>query len=375
MQDVGQKRSLSSSQGMDTNLGPHQHSDPIISNVSLYTFQFKDNSAISIDKSVLNKYPFFTLTQLAAEAGPDPKLPIHVNHPLGFFQIAYDYMLGKNIKIKRIDTKSKMHLYEDFEFYNIPIPNALKVFNPKDQIQKQWKADSFKVLIDDNVYKINRNTLKRRNLENTYFSKRRDRRVGYDIDKDALTIPMHSKYYKYIDMYIRTGKITIDDEDMKSLKEIKQEFKMFGIELDDKKWSIDAYKLEDMKDSTLITNLYGYYIHKWLGEKKQWKLIYKYFVLFFLICSRATVDGFGVDSFHKHCDDKGETLILYRVLYGENRCLFGSYNSVSWKASSNSRISLSLLPELFRERLHQGCRCFSVHSGESGSYSACPIYL
>ena len=44
-------------------------------------------------------------------------------------------------------------------------------------------------------------------------------------------------------------------------------------------------------------------LQKWLGEKCKWNL-----------CYRASRDGWSANDFHKHCDNKGSTVVLMKAL-------------------------------------------------------------
>jgi hypothetical protein len=56
-------------------------------------------------------------------------------------------------------------------------------------------------------------------------------------------------------------------------------------------------------------------LQKWLGEKCKWNL-----------CYRASRDGWSAQDFHKHCDNKGPTVVLVKA----NDCIFGGYTDQHW---------------------------------------------
>ena len=60
-------------------------------------------------------------------------------------------------------------------------------------------------------------------------------------------------------------------------------------------------------------------LQKWLGEKCKWNL-----------CYRASRDGWSVQDFHKHCDNKGPTVVLVKA----NDCIFGGYTDQNWESPS-----------------------------------------
>ncbi|CAB4044368.1 Hypothetical predicted protein, partial [Paramuricea clavata] len=59
-------------------------------------------------------------------------------------------------------------------------------------------------------------------------------------------------------------------------------------------------------------------LKKWLGEKCKWNL-----------CYRASRDGWRAQDFHKHCDNKGPTVVLVKA----NDCIFGGYTDQHWESS------------------------------------------
>ena len=51
-------------------------------------------------------------------------------------------------------------------------------------------------------------------------------------------------------------------------------------------------------------------LQKWLGKKCGWNL-----------CYRASRDGWDAQDFHRHCDNKGPTVVLVKA----NNYIFGGY--------------------------------------------------
>ncbi|CAB4039080.1 Hypothetical predicted protein [Paramuricea clavata] len=71
-------------------------------------------------------------------------------------------------------------------------------------------------------------------------------------------------------------------------------------------------------------------LQKWLGEKCKWTL-----------CYRASRDGWSAQDFHRHCDNKGPTVVLVKA----NDCIFGGYTDQHWESSGCAwkRSNLSFL--------------------------------
>jgi len=75
---------------------------------------------------------------------------------------------------------------------------------------------------------------------------------------------------------------------------------------------------EDTKfpKSKLIKGSFAKTLHKWTGEKKRWKLIF-----------RASRDGYTSSAFHSKCDNQGPTVSIIKSNMGN---IFGGYNKAAW---------------------------------------------
>ena len=65
---------------------------------------------------------------------------------------------------------------------------------------------------------------------------------------------------------------------------------------------------------------------KWLGSKCNWNL-----------CYRASRDGWSTPHFHRHCDNKGPTVVLVKA----NGCIFGGYTDQHWDSGGAWKNSTS----------------------------------
>jgi hypothetical protein len=77
-------------------------------------------------------------------------------------------------------------------------------------------------------------------------------------------------------------------------------------------------------------------LQKWLGEKCKWN-----------VCYRASRDGWSSQDFHKHCDNKGPTVVLAKA----NDCIFGGYTDQHWK-SIKEKISILIFASFMRAILY-----------------------
>ena len=73
-------------------------------------------------------------------------------------------------------------------------------------------------------------------------------------------------------------------------------------------------------------------LQKWLGEKCKWNL-----------CYRASRDGWSAQDFHKHCNNKGPTVVLVKA----NNCIFGGYTDQGWEGMSE-KIYILIFPLFMR---------------------------
>jgi hypothetical protein len=78
-------------------------------------------------------------------------------------------------------------------------------------------------------------------------------------------------------------------------------------------------------------------LQKWLGEKCKWNL-----------CYRASRDGMSAKDFHKHCDNKGPTVVLVKA----NDCICGGYTDQNWESGIQENIYL--LIEFVQSRVNGG---------------------
>ncbi|EXX54938.1 hypothetical protein GLOIN_2v1790198 [Rhizophagus irregularis DAOM 181602=DAOM 197198] len=60
-------------------------------------------------------------------------------------------------------------------------------------------------------------------------------------------------------------------------------------------------------------------IASWIDKKKGTPYHFKDLPFKFNLISRASRDGFGIDKFHKHCDNKGPTFLIIKVRHPRER--------------------------------------------------------
>ena len=56
-------------------------------------------------------------------------------------------------------------------------------------------------------------------------------------------------------------------------------------------------------------------LQEWLGKKCKWNL--------------SSRDGWSAEHFHRHCDNKGPTVVLIKA----NNCIFGGYTDKNWEGT------------------------------------------
>jgi hypothetical protein len=95
-------------------------------------------------------------------------------------------------------------------------------------------------------------------------------------------------------------------------------------------------------DSKIINAADIALIASWINKKQGTSYHFKDLPYKFNLIYRASRDGFGIDKFHKNCDNKGPTIIVIKVRHP--REIIGGYNPLEWchnKMVEDERSSLS----------------------------------
>lgn len=88
-----------------------------------------------------------------------------------------------------------------------------------------------------------------------------------------------------------------------------------------------------LPSTTIVGSQYDEILKEWLGEERQWKLIY-----------RASEHHCNGEQFHESCDNQGSTVVVIKSSHG---WIFGGYTTQSWNnAHKSSSDCMSFLKEL-----------------------------
>ena len=138
------------------------------------------------------------------------------------------------------------------------------------------------------------------------------------IQLDSLINECKNISIKYDDINKYNKKIDIEIPDEKQINEICDKIKSLN----------DMNKLKLFFDSSIIKNDFKkqYILNNWIKEKMG-KDILKYELIF-----KMTENGEKPEDFHKHCDNKGPTLIIIKTT--SNR-IFGGFTPLNWNNDSD----------------------------------------
>lgn len=75
-----------------------------------------------------------------------------------------------------------------------------------------------------------------------------------------------------------------------------------------------------LSETSIVDKVYDQTLKDWLGTNSRWKLLY-----------RASEHDYNALSFHRHCDNRGSTLIIIKSTEG---WIFGGYTTQPWSGDS-----------------------------------------
>ncbi|KAK8810678.1 hypothetical protein WA158_007253 [Blastocystis sp. Blastoise] len=246
-----------------------------------------------------------------------------------YFDYIYSVIIGCMDKFNEFNNKiiDLDKLKEEFEYFNIPLPSYIKTLEDYQKALCIWKSNSIKVKIGKKIYIISRSKLASRGLVSCYFNKEFDKHILYSEKTNSLILPGRSQFFKYIYDYIQTGVIAIDSKDRPFIDDIRNEFDSFSINLSQDIWNKFVALIYYFSESILLNDQYAYIVSQWVGYKR-WILLY-----------RGSRDGFDAEEFHGKCDNKGETIVIIKVINKQGiPCLFGGYTSISWTSSEYCKL-------------------------------------
>ena len=165
-------------------------------------------------------------------------------------------------------------------------------------------------------------------------------------DDGSFFIDRDPTHFGYILNFLRTGEVIIPD-DRVAREQLLLEVDFFNVLP-----MLDKLKeLTEFAGSTLMKEDEKTTLLSWLNCARcsNWRLIYK-----------ARRDGFRAADFHRHCDNRGETV---SVIHTTDGYLFGGYTDVPWTSThASGEFKQSTRSFLFAFRSHgQGTKPVKLH--------------
>ena len=156
-----------------------------------------------------------------------------------------------------------------------------------------------------------------------------------DPKDDSIFIDRDGKLFAYILAYLRTDVVSNDIMTNKAVRQnliLEAKYfhlhKLIEILMAPERNETERKETERLnqlfRDGTLLSIEHKKKLSEFYGNNEQkWELIYK-----------ASRDGFGANTFHSRCNNKGPTMTIIR---SSNYYLFGGYTSVAWTSSGSHK--------------------------------------
>ncbi|KAK8815393.1 hypothetical protein WA158_003605 [Blastocystis sp. Blastoise] len=229
---------------------------------------------------------------------------------------------------KRTNDGTIFLCYEDlFEYCGLPIP--LELIDCRERrdtkMKKYEEGDEVSLIINGKKNDSIKDYLVKNGLWNNYVNNYDNGFINYNPIDNSLYMNKKYDYIEYINEYIENETIDIEEDKLIDInkelfeKEMVELFGEKGREESDKNL-IRGYFLE-----SIIINKVSHFeipLVNWLGKEKKWKLLY-----------RASEHNYSAKSFHKCCDNKGETVTLIKHIgHDDYLNIFGGYTDQSWES-------------------------------------------
>ncbi|KAK8790832.1 hypothetical protein WA158_005463 [Blastocystis sp. Blastoise] len=245
---------------------------------------------------------------------------IYIDRESKMFPVIIEYLNGEEIDYSFFSEKEKLEIINEFEYFKIPFNHEL--LNLRGTYKEHMMVNGYlynRVIMVNGKNEPELNSyLMAHQLFDTLFKKQRVEDIHYYEDTGVVYINLKLDYIDYIRQYITSNTI-----DLKQLKPhpihtdgFIAEFEQLSIPL-----ALDIVTLfTPLYESLLLDETLAGHVLEWTGMDKQWFLAY-----------RGSNADFDVTSFHNHCDNKGECIVLVCGQLDESmECLFGAYTSVGF---------------------------------------------
>ena len=248
------------------------------------TFMFQDEiSNIQLPSYLIEEYP----DSLFYKYYKDPECYdsegyIYVDHPSSLLPELVSYMKSKALDLDKIPEEDRYLLYEQFVFYNIPVPVQLLPYNFSVISEKLWNLDYIHVIVNNIPYTIYKSLLEAREIKNSVFQQRESTLFSLDIHTKSFVCTEDVQFFNYLYQYICNGAFLLPEASENQydiIKSIISESSIFNIHIDEKLFiryapldSEDRYK-----DSKLLDKKSRKALTEWCGVEKQWRVLFRYF--------------------------------------------------------------------------------------------------
>ncbi|KAK8797627.1 hypothetical protein WA158_005973 [Blastocystis sp. Blastoise] len=238
-----------------------------------------------------------------------------------------DYLNGKKVNFDSFSYEEQLQILNLFEFCGLVIP--LELINCRERRnmkkKKYEEGDEIELIINGKKNDTIKEYLVKNGLWNEYIKNYDNEYIDCNPMDERLFMNKQYEYTEYINEYIENETIDIEEDKLIDInkelfeKEMVELFGEKGREESDKNL-IRGYFLE-----SIIINKVSHFeipLVNWLGKEKKWKLLY-----------RASEHNYSAKSFHKCCDNKGETVTLIKHIgHDDYLNIFGGYTDQSWES-------------------------------------------
>ena len=256
-------------------------------NPGFVTFVCREgNMRYPLQTSILRSYPDSALYRMYEN--PETRRVggyMYVDQSETIFPYVLDYIQARPVALDTFNDS----FFEEFllSLNKLGIPwNSEMHDRHKDIINtmmiNSWTQNEIRFNIDDELYIIRRDDIRKYGLYKSIFNCQLDDRLKYDITNNAFIFSRPMKYFHYVEEYIQAGEVTLQIDDIDKIEEIEEEFIYLNI---DSPHIWKPYMMVSLlfKDTRILNNKLMYYISKWFDINKQWKLLYRYVSFFQII--------------------------------------------------------------------------------------------
>ena len=247
---------------------------------------------------------------------------IFVDHDGTNMDYVLQYLNGDSIDYDQLSDETKKELRKDFSFFRVPFKTEVSRLYVDSDIKKidAWKS---KVILFNDTMDEELMAYVQQNCKDTILL--RDiqiKDIQYNEETNKITVSTTWKYLDLIRDYFLKNEI-VPKKLMDchcSVSALQNELKYFNPDITESDIrSKVRQECTYLTESTIIDALDEVHLREWLGNDREWKLIY-----------RASEHDYTAQSFHEFCDNQGSTLVIIKSSEG---WIFGGYTTQSWSGN------------------------------------------